>query len=292
MQAKRGRKKDFVAALQTLRGKDADISEEAAEIQVKLFICSLFYLSCISVFSAWRSCVQFLEGEFMFLFLLQDYIETLERLPKAKLLDLFQRRYLRSVTVLLLLQFRIYFARKGIDRLFEVAALYLLKPSALVLIRSESGWWYSNSLEESMGSVFMQAIFSSKQVPSKLLLSTKLTDDTRKMPLLTALQNAISVAGFSSSVGTITYAILQVLHSQFAPFFHSVNSLSSRLTYNKTDIVVFTQVIITAIGAALVDKAGRKPLLLVDLKSDTSTIFCTWLFDSFYAVVRSLSLTA
>jgi len=29
----------------------------------------------------------------------QDYIETLERLPKAKLLDLFQRRNLHSVLV-------------------------------------------------------------------------------------------------------------------------------------------------------------------------------------------------
>lgn len=35
-QAKRGRQKDFVAALQILRGKDTDISEEAEEIQVPL----------------------------------------------------------------------------------------------------------------------------------------------------------------------------------------------------------------------------------------------------------------
>ncbi|KAG5055245.1 hypothetical protein JHK85_007755 [Glycine max] len=33
-EAKRGRQKDFVAALQILRGKDADISEEAEEIQI------------------------------------------------------------------------------------------------------------------------------------------------------------------------------------------------------------------------------------------------------------------
>jgi len=32
-------------------------------------------------------------------FVWQDYIETLQKLPKAKLLDLFQRRYLRSVIV-------------------------------------------------------------------------------------------------------------------------------------------------------------------------------------------------
>ncbi|KAK4482242.1 hypothetical protein RD792_009389 [Penstemon davidsonii] len=59
--AKQGNQKEFEASLRRLRGKNADLSEEAAEIQ--------------------------------------DYIETLERLPKAKFLDLFQRRYLRSVTV-------------------------------------------------------------------------------------------------------------------------------------------------------------------------------------------------
>lgn len=34
MQAKTGRETEFKASLQKLRGKDADISEEAAEIQV------------------------------------------------------------------------------------------------------------------------------------------------------------------------------------------------------------------------------------------------------------------
>ncbi|KAK2990543.1 hypothetical protein RJ640_019823 [Escallonia rubra] len=59
--AKTGREKQFEFALGRLRGKDTDTSEEAAEIQ--------------------------------------DYIEALQQLPKAKLLDLFQRRYLRSVIV-------------------------------------------------------------------------------------------------------------------------------------------------------------------------------------------------
>ncbi|XP_043719140.1 sugar transporter ERD6-like 7 isoform X10 [Telopea speciosissima] len=58
---KRGRHEEFVAALQKLRGKDADISKEAAEIK--------------------------------------EYIETLENLPKAKMVDLFQRRYLRSLII-------------------------------------------------------------------------------------------------------------------------------------------------------------------------------------------------
>ncbi|PIA44701.1 hypothetical protein AQUCO_01700358v1 [Aquilegia coerulea] len=59
--AKVGRWKDFEVALRKLRGKDADISAEAEEIQ--------------------------------------DYIETLRHLPKAKMLDLFQRRYLLSLII-------------------------------------------------------------------------------------------------------------------------------------------------------------------------------------------------
>ncbi|CAL5415851.1 unnamed protein product [Camellia sinensis] len=59
--AKVGLKKEFEAALQKLRGKDADVSREAAEIQTN--------------------------------------IETLQSLPKAGLLDLFDRKYIRSVII-------------------------------------------------------------------------------------------------------------------------------------------------------------------------------------------------
>uniref|UniRef100_A0A7N0TUP6 Major facilitator superfamily (MFS) profile domain-containing protein n=1 Tax=Kalanchoe fedtschenkoi TaxID=63787 RepID=A0A7N0TUP6_KALFE len=59
--AKKGYQKEFIDALQKLRGRDADISQESTEIQ--------------------------------------EYIETLDRLPKATLVDLFQRRYLSSVTI-------------------------------------------------------------------------------------------------------------------------------------------------------------------------------------------------
>ncbi|KAH1208505.1 Sugar transporter ERD6-like 16 [Glycine max] len=59
--AKVGREKEFQLALSRLRGKDADISDEAAEIL--------------------------------------DYIETLESLPKTKLLDLLQSKYVRSVVI-------------------------------------------------------------------------------------------------------------------------------------------------------------------------------------------------
>ncbi|KAJ0979676.1 hypothetical protein J5N97_015150 [Dioscorea zingiberensis] len=59
--AKVGRQKDSQVALQMLRGEDTDITVEAAEIQ--------------------------------------EYIETLKSLPKASILDLFGRRYLRPVIV-------------------------------------------------------------------------------------------------------------------------------------------------------------------------------------------------
>ncbi|KAK9206769.1 hypothetical protein WN943_017048 [Citrus x changshan-huyou] len=123
--AKTGKEKEFEAALQKLRGKDADITHEAAEIQ--------------------------------------DYIETLERLPKAGMLDLFQRRYLRSVTIGVgLMVFQQFGGINGIC-------------------------FYSSTIFES--------------------------------------------AGFSSSVGTIIYAILQV--------------------------------VVTGLNTIVIDRAGRKPLLLV-----------------------------
>ncbi|KAH9730077.1 Sugar transporter ERD6-like 7 [Citrus sinensis] len=123
--AKTGKEKEFEAALQKLRGKDADITHEAAEIQ--------------------------------------DYIETLERLPKAGMLDLFQRRYLRSVTIGVgLMVFQQFGGINGIC-------------------------FYTSTIFES--------------------------------------------AGFSSSVGTIIYAILQV--------------------------------VVTGLNTIVIDRAGRKPLLLV-----------------------------
>ncbi|KAK3415670.1 hypothetical protein EUGRSUZ_H01597 [Eucalyptus grandis] len=152
MQAKTGHEKEFEAALQKLRGKDADISEEAAEIQ--------------------------------------DYIETLQLLPKASILDLFRRRYLSSVII-------------GVG---------------LMVVQQFGGingvcFYTSNIFEE---------------------------------------------AGFSSSVGTITYAILQV--------------------------------IVTAIGAALVDRAGRKPLLLI---SGTGLVLgCIVPALSFFLKVHDLAADA
>ncbi|THG15488.1 hypothetical protein TEA_020721 [Camellia sinensis var. sinensis] len=148
--AKIGHQKDFEAALQRLRGKDADISEEAAEIQV--------------------------------------YIETLQRLPKAKLLDLFQRRYLRSIGVGLMVCQQL----GGINGIcFYVASIF-------------------------------------------------------------------DAAGFPSSTGTIIYACIQVP--------------------------------ITALGATLIDKAGRKPLLLVS--GSGLVIGCALTAISFYLKVHEIAVDA
>nr|GMD60282.1 sugar transporter ERD6-like 16 [Ipomoea batatas] len=59
--AKVGREKDFDVALRKLRGKNADVSKEAAEIQA--------------------------------------YVDTLQSLPKARILDLFDSKYIRAVII-------------------------------------------------------------------------------------------------------------------------------------------------------------------------------------------------
>ncbi|CAH9061806.1 unnamed protein product [Cuscuta epithymum] len=59
--AKVGREKDFEIALQRLRGRNANATQEAADIQV--------------------------------------YVETLQSLPKARFLDLFDSKYIRSVII-------------------------------------------------------------------------------------------------------------------------------------------------------------------------------------------------
>ncbi|XP_027353497.1 sugar transporter ERD6-like 7 isoform X2 [Abrus precatorius] len=150
--AKRGRHKDFEAALQVLRGKDADISEEAEEIQ--------------------------------------DYITSLERLPKSKLLELFQRRYLRSVTIGIGLMVCQQFG--GINGIC----------------------FYTSSIFE--------------------------------------------LAGFSPTIGTIIYACLQI--------------------------------VITGIGAAFIDKAGRKPLLL--LSGSGLVAGCIFAAVAFYLKVHEVGLAA
>ncbi|XP_071725226.1 sugar transporter ERD6-like 7 [Rutidosis leptorrhynchoides] len=148
--AKTGRRKDFEEALQKLRGENADISQETAEIQ--------------------------------------EYIETLERLPKAKFLDMFERRYARSVII-------------GVG---------LMVGKQLGGINGIS-FYASNILEQ---------------------------------------------AGFSAALGTILYAIIQV--------------------------------VVTGLIATVIDKTGRKPLLLV---SATGLVIGSLLIAiSFYLKVHVLAL--
>ncbi|XP_004290698.1 PREDICTED: sugar transporter ERD6-like 7 [Fragaria vesca subsp. vesca] len=150
--AKTGKHKEFEVALQKLRGEDADVSHEAAEIQ--------------------------------------DYIATLDQLPKAKMLDLFQRRYSRSVII-------------GVG---------------LMVCQQFGG---INGVCFYVSSIFEQA-------------------------------------GFSSSIGTITYAILQV--------------------------------VVTGIGAAIMDKAGRKPLILISASG--LVLGCVLTAISFFLKVNDWALGA
>ncbi|XP_047334331.1 sugar transporter ERD6-like 7 isoform X2 [Impatiens glandulifera] len=149
--AKLGHQKEFETSLQKLRGKDANISEETAEIQ--------------------------------------DYIRTLDALPKAKMLDLFDKRYLRSVTI-------------GVG---------------LMVCQQLGG---INGI-----CFYVTSIFQS--------------------------------AGFPSNVGTIIYAVLQV--------------------------------VVTALGATLIDKAGRKPLLLVS--GSGLVLGCFLVAVSFYLKVHEIALS-
>ncbi|KAK2417452.1 Major facilitator superfamily protein [Trifolium repens] len=150
--AKRGRAKDFVAALQILRGKDTDISQEAEEIQ--------------------------------------DYITSLEQLAKPKMLDLFQRRYTRSLTI-------------GVGLMFC----------------------------QQLGGINGVCFYTS---------------------------SIFDLAGFPSTTGTIIYAILQI--------------------------------VITGVGAALIDKAGRKPLLLVS--GSGLVAGCIFTAVAFYLKVHDVAVGA
>ncbi|CAN0892685.1 Sugar transporter ERD6-like 7 [Linum grandiflorum] len=148
--AKIGNQKEFEVALQKLRGKDADISKEADEIK--------------------------------------EYIETLDRLPKVKLMDLFNRRYLRSVII-------------GVGLM----------------------------LAQQFGGINAVCFYGS---------------------------NIFKSAGFSPSVGTITYAIIQM--------------------------------VVTLLITQVIDRAGRKPLLLVS--GSGLVLACLMTALSFYLKVNELAL--
>ncbi|XP_076925151.1 sugar transporter ERD6-like 7 [Bidens hawaiensis] len=150
--AKEGKQTEFDFALRELRGEGVDVSEEAAEIK--------------------------------------DYIETLERLPKARLFDLFQTRYMRSVII-------------GVG---------------LMIFQQFGG---INGICFYASSIFVSA-------------------------------------GVSAEIGKITYAVLQV--------------------------------VVTALNALFIDKAGRKPLLLVSVAG--MTVGCLLAASSFYMKANQKSVAA
>uniref|UniRef100_A0A7N0UDL1 Major facilitator superfamily (MFS) profile domain-containing protein n=1 Tax=Kalanchoe fedtschenkoi TaxID=63787 RepID=A0A7N0UDL1_KALFE len=121
--AKIGQRQKFEAALQQLRGKDSDISIEASEIQ--------------------------------------DYVETSQMLGKAKVTDLFQRKYMRSLMIgVMMMVFNQFCGINGI--------LY-----------------YMSSIFDSIGfsSTLGGIIYSSFQVLACLLTATRM-DNTGRKPLL------------------------------------------------------------------------------------------------------------
>ncbi|RZC52413.1 hypothetical protein C5167_020848 [Papaver somniferum] len=148
--AKVGQQKEFQLALRKLRGKDADISQEVEDIQ--------------------------------------DYLQTLQHLPKSQMLDLFQKRYLVSVTV-------------GVG---------------LMVFQQFGG---INGV-----SFYLSHIFES--------------------------------AGYPSAMGTVIYACIQIP--------------------------------ITGLGATLMDRAGRRPLLFVSASG--LIIGCLLVATSFYMKAHELSL--
>lgn len=91
LQAKVGRVKELEAALRRLRGERADFALEAADIIVT---SQKIAHSFIRTFS-WNE-VRLTQ------FVLQEYTENLQQIPKATIVELFQRRYDHSLIVSLI----------------------------------------------------------------------------------------------------------------------------------------------------------------------------------------------
>ena len=97
LQAKTGWEKELEAALQRLRRKNTDISQESAEIKVAFYILMLMN-ECL--LCGWY-CHYYLFGtrNEMASFFFVDYAEICQQQSEARILDLFQLKYAHSLIV-------------------------------------------------------------------------------------------------------------------------------------------------------------------------------------------------
>nr|TKS15865.1 hypothetical protein D5086_0000029000 [Populus alba] len=166
--AKVGLQKEFRVALQKLRGKDADVTREAAEIQV--------------------------------------YLENLQALPQAKLLNLFESKYIRSVII-------------GV---------------ALMVFQQ-------------FGGINGIGFYASETFASAGLSSAK--------------------------IGTIAYACIQVFNLETSQ--KNKNKKGDKFLFeNLIHLKIDLQIPITMLGAILMDKSGRRPLMMI---SSTGTFLGSFL---------------
>ena len=88
-----GKQREFEAALQRLRGVDADISQEASDIKVtyhwKFFWTHYYHIIDINTVN-WASCLSCI---------VQDYTDNLQQNSDDKIQNLFQRKYVHLLIV-------------------------------------------------------------------------------------------------------------------------------------------------------------------------------------------------
>jgi MFS transporter, SP family, ERD6-like sugar transporter len=101
-QARFGHPGAFVAALQKLRGKGTDISEEAEEIKVQKCLGLKQTVNLLMFYSKLLFFPQKIYSKLLLHPFVHDFTEKLQCLPESKLLDLFQKDYIHGVTVSIL----------------------------------------------------------------------------------------------------------------------------------------------------------------------------------------------
>ncbi|PIA44700.1 hypothetical protein AQUCO_01700357v1 [Aquilegia coerulea] len=185
--AKVGRQKDFEIALRELRGKDADIFADVAEAEE-----------------------------------IQDYIETLQHLPKAKMLDLFQKRYLLSLIIgvglMLIQQFG---GINGIcfyvSHVFEPAGVPITALGAFLMDRA--------------GRRLLLFVSSSGLVIGSLLVGTSFFLKAHEMsldwaPALALIGMMTYIGSFSIGMVAVPWVIMSEFRTRTFFLFGAVNALA------------------------------------------------------------------